>query len=167
VELHLKHAGGRENLRVAGSGHGLVVEREDHGTLEAEILGANADTLWFEFDGERQRARFYRDGRTVFVHLRGNAIRLELEDPDDESVEAEGEASPVLRAPMPGRILEVLTTEGASVSAGDPLVRLEAMKMEIDLGAPCDGVVASIPVAAGDLVDPDAELLRIEPDAGG
>jgi biotin carboxyl carrier protein len=40
------------------------------------------------------------------------------------------------------------------------------MKMEIDLPAPCAGTVASVPVAAGDLVDPDAELLRIDPADG-
>jgi acetyl/propionyl-CoA carboxylase alpha subunit len=166
VELHLKHGGAREVLRVAGAGQDLKVDRDGGGSLEARLLGANADTLWFEFGGERHRARYFRDGRTLFLHLAGKALRLELEDPDDESVQSGTEASPDVRSPMPGRILEVLTSEGATVSAGDALIRMEAMKMEIDLSAPCDGVVASIPVAAGDLVEPDAELVRIEPAQG-
>lgn len=167
MELHLKRAGGQEVLRVAGTGHVLRVEREGSGMLEAELLGANSDTLWFEFAGERHRARYFRDGRTVFLHLSGQMLRLELDDPDDASVQSGSEASPDVRSPMPGRILEVLTTEGASVSPGDPLIRMEAMKMEIDLSAPCAGVVASIPVSVGDLVEPDAELVRIVPDEEG
>ena len=167
MELHLKRAGGREVLRVAGTGHGLTVEREGSGTLDADLLGANGDTLWFEFGGERHRARYFRQGRTLFLHLAGRTLRLELDDPDDASEQSEAGASPDVRSPMPGRILEVLTSEGATVSAGDPLVRMEAMKMEIDLAAPCDGVVGSIPVSAGDLVEPDAELVRIIPDQEG
>ena len=166
MELHLKHAGGRISLRVSGTGHALVLEREGGARLEAEILDANADTLWFDHEGVRHRARFFRDGGTVFVHLAGQTLRVELEDADDESVDAAAETSPVLRAPMPGRILEVLVEEGAEVTGGTPLIRIEAMKMEIDLPAPCAGIVVSVPVAAGDLVDPDAELLRIDPADG-
>ena len=167
MELHLKRAGNREVLRVAGTGHVLTVEREGTGTLEAELLGANADTLWFALGGERHRARYFRDGRTLFLHLAGRALRLELDDPDDASTESGPDASPDVRSPMPGRILEVLTSPGARVSAGDPLIRMEAMKMEIDLSAPCDGIVDSIPVEAGELVEPDAELVRIVPDGEG
>jgi len=167
VELHLKRAAGHEVLRVAGTGHVLKVEREGSGTLEAEILGPNADTLWFAMAGERHRARYFRDGRTVFLHLAGRSLRLELDDPDDATADAGTEASPVVRSPMPGRILEVLISPDTRVSAGDPLIRMEAMKMEIDLSAPCDGVVGSIPVEAGDLVEPDAELVRIVPDEEG
>ena len=164
MELHLKHVGGREVVRVSGSGHQLLVEGER--VMEATLLRTDPDALWFDLDGMRHRARFWRDGHTVFIHLDGRTMRFELEDPDDAVVEHEGESSPVLRSPMPGRILEILVAEGATVSRGDPVVRLEAMKMEIDLAAPCDGRVASVPVGAGDLVEPDAELLRIEPDAG-
>jgi biotin carboxyl carrier protein len=93
-------------------------------------------------------------------------MSFRLEDPDEEAGSEEAEVSPVLRSPMPGKILEVLTREGASVSVGDPLVRMEAMKMEIDVVAQIDGTVGSVSVAAGDLVVPDAELLRIAADAG-
>jgi biotin carboxyl carrier protein len=166
VELHLKHTGGKTSLRVSGSGHDLLLDREGAGRLEAQIIAANADTLWFDLEGRRHRARFFRDGNVVFVHLAGQTLRVELEDADDQAVDAVGGAGPVLRAPMPGRILEVLVAEGQQVEEGTPVIRLEAMKMEIDLNAPCAGTVASVPFAAGDLVEPDAELVRIDPADG-
>ena len=54
-----------------------------------------------------------------------------------------------ITAPMPGTILEVKTTVGATVKRGDTLFILEAMKMENEIPAPQDGVIASIDVAKG------------------
>ena len=56
-------------------------------------------------------------------------------------------------APMPGTILDVKTSVGASVNAGDVLVVLEAMKMENDIVAPQAGTIASVNVSKGDSVD--------------
>ena len=52
-------------------------------------------------------------------------------------------------APMPGTILDVKVSTGASVKKGDVICVLEAMKMENDIPAPCDGVVASVNVQKG------------------
>ena len=56
-------------------------------------------------------------------------------------------------APMPGNILDIKVSNGASVKAGEVLVILEAMKMENDIVAPQDGTVASINVNKGDTVE--------------
>ena len=58
-----------------------------------------------------------------------------------------------LESPMPGKILGVKSAAGSSVKKGDVLLILEAMKMENDIVAPEDGVVASINVAVGDAVE--------------
>ncbi len=166
MELHLKHRHGSEVLRVSGAGEVLSVRRGSDREIETELVSAGDDGLVLDADGGRHRVRFYREGPTLFLHLRGRVMSFRLEDPDEEAGPEEAEVSPVLRSPMPGKILEVLTSEGASVSVGDPLVRMEAMKMEIDVVAQIDGTVASVSVAAGDLVVPDAELLRIAADAG-
>ncbi|MSP82915.1 MAG: ATP-grasp domain-containing protein [Alphaproteobacteria bacterium] len=63
-----------------------------------------------------------------------------------------------VRAPMPGRILKVLAAAGVSVVRGQPLVVLEAMKMEHSVLAPMDGVVERVPLV-GDLVEEGAELV--------
>ena len=59
---------------------------------------------------------------------------------------------------MPGKILAVKKKAGDAVKAGDPILVLEAMKMENDIVAPQDGTVATINVAVGDSVESGAVL---------
>jgi acetyl/propionyl-CoA carboxylase alpha subunit len=66
-----------------------------------------------------------------------------------------------LRAPMPGSILAVLVSQGQQVAAGEPLLKLEAMKMEHTIRAPAAGLVTEIFYAPGDTVAADAQLLRL------
>ncbi len=64
-------------------------------------------------------------------------------------------------APMPGTILDVKVSQGASVSKGDVIMVLEAMKMENDIVAPCDGSVTSIVVKKGDSVQSGDTLATV------
>ena len=75
---------------------------------------------------------------------------------------ASGAAGAVsVKAPMPGNIMKVNCKVGASVKKGDVLIVLEAMKMENDICAPQDGVVASVEVAQGASVETDALLVTL------
>jgi acetyl-CoA/propionyl-CoA carboxylase, biotin carboxylase, biotin carboxyl carrier protein len=71
-------------------------------------------------------------------------------------------ADGAVRAPMPGQVLVVHAQAGDRVAAGDPLVVLESMKMELVLTAPVDGEVAELTVAVGDRVAVDQPLARVE-----
>ena len=64
--------------------------------------------------------------------------------------------------PMPGRVVKVLVAEGAQVKTGDPLLIIEAMKMESQVPAPMDGRVTAILVAEGDNVKIDETVLQLE-----
>ena len=66
-----------------------------------------------------------------------------------------------VNAPMPGNILKVNVSVGQSVKAGQVLVVLEAMKMENEIMAPCDGVVSAVPVAKGATVNTGDLLVAI------
>lgn len=66
-----------------------------------------------------------------------------------------------ITAPIPGLVLAVLVKEGQQVSAGDPLVKMEAMKMETVVSATSDGTVESITVSAGDSVMQGQPLMTI------
>ena len=75
---------------------------------------------------------------------------------------ASGAAGAVsVKAPMPGNIMKVNCKVGASVKKGEVLMVLEAMKMENDICAPQDGVVASVEVAQGASVETDALLVTL------
>ncbi len=63
------------------------------------------------------------------------------------------EGSVKISAPMPGTILRIAANVGDKVTAGQPIVVLEAMKMENDIVAPSDGVVSSINVTSGQSVN--------------
>ncbi len=64
--------------------------------------------------------------------------------------------------PMPGRVVKVLVTSGSQVVAGDPVLVIEAMKMENRVTAPIDGTIKTIHVKEGDQVNSDETLIQIE-----
>jgi acetyl-CoA/propionyl-CoA carboxylase biotin carboxyl carrier protein len=67
---------------------------------------------------------------------------------------------------MPGHVLLVPAAVGDAVRAGDPIVVIESMKMELTLAAPTHGTLAELAVAPGDAVVLDEPLARVEPDPG-
>jgi biotin carboxyl carrier protein len=67
-----------------------------------------------------------------------------------------------VKAPIPGLITRILVEQGASVKAGQPLIVLEAMKMENEIRAPFDGVVSSIPVGTGQTVVRNQVLAEVQ-----
>ncbi|MFG1710124.1 acetyl/propionyl/methylcrotonyl-CoA carboxylase subunit alpha [Nonomuraea sp. M3C6] len=113
------------------------------GRTERYLCARRGDTLWLGKGGEAWA--FTR-------HLIG--------DPGDRpgaAVAGDG----VVRSPMPGTVLVVKAQPGDRVSEGQPLVIVEAMKMEHTVTAPRDGVVSELPVQAGQPVDMDAVLAVI------
>ena len=66
-----------------------------------------------------------------------------------------------MTAPMPGKVLSVLVAEDQAVGRGQPLMVLEAMKMEHTIIAPADGVVERVSYAEGEQVSEGAELLVV------
>jgi biotin carboxyl carrier protein len=67
-----------------------------------------------------------------------------------------------VKAPMPGKILEVLVKVGDAVKEDDEVIMLEAMKMENPIYAPADGTVKEIKVKANDSVDTEQVMMVIE-----
>ncbi len=96
-----------------------------------------------------------------WLHHDGAVSVFEVVEPGaSSSNNNEGE----LTAPMPGKVLEVLVPEGAKVTEGQPLMVLEAMKMEHRILADFQGTVSAIHYAAGDQVDAGSVLLDLEPE---
>lgn len=85
--------------------------------------------------------------------------------PEPEAAPAAATPAPagahVQGAPMPGTILDIHLNVGDPVKANQPVMVLEAMKMESEIVAEVDGVIASIGVSKGDMVNPGDELFSI------
>ncbi len=83
-----------------------------------------------------------------------------MDDTAHRAAAAHGESE--LTAPMPGTVIKVLVAEGEAVTARQPLLVLEAMKMETPVTAPYDAVVRKVNVAEGDRVAGGAVLVELE-----
>ena len=107
-----------------------------------------------------------RDGDAVHVDAEGQSVELALAAPP--TVEwavahaAAGEpGASVLTAPMPGRVIAIRAAEGRSVRAGEPVVIIEAMKMEHAVAAPIDGTVERVAVREGQQVERGAVVAEV------
>ena len=74
-----------------------------------------------------------------------------------------GLAAPEITAPMPGKVLKLMVQDGDAVEAGQPLVVIEAMKMETTLSAESAAIVKRVRVAVGEMVDHGAVLIDLSP----
>jgi propionyl-CoA carboxylase alpha chain len=118
-----------------------------------------ADRVELDVDGVRQTFEIGRDGSRRFVH--GPDGQATFEVLPRLPLPGRGAAAGSLVAPMPGAVLRVAVTAGATVAAGQVLVVIEAMKMEHQVVAPGDGDVAEVMVAPGDQVEAGQVLLRL------
>ncbi|HJY67438.1 MAG TPA: biotin/lipoyl-containing protein, partial [Streptosporangiaceae bacterium] len=122
---------------------------------------AGPDRVDLEIDGIRRAYRVHRVGAGTYVDASDGSSAL-TEVPrfgDPEKLAAAGS----LLAPMPGLVRRVLVEVGAVVTAGQPLLVLEAMKMEQTVTAPAAGVVAELRAKAGEQVAAAQVLAVVEP----
>jgi acetyl/propionyl-CoA carboxylase alpha subunit len=108
------------------------------------------------------------DGR-VKIHIGGDVFQFEfLDDLTARAQQAAGgkgkKKSSDVKAAIPGRVLKLLVKPGDVVTALQPLLVLEAMKMENDVRAPRDGTIRSVEVTAGQAVGAGDLLVRFVPE---
>jgi acetyl-CoA/propionyl-CoA carboxylase biotin carboxyl carrier protein len=121
----------------------------------------DGDVMFVELSGRQRRYSVVEDGDTIWVGHQGAAWALRHQERLQASRHVDAGGGPVV-SPLPGTVIAVETTDGASVSVGQVLLVIEAMKMEHQVVAPADGVVASLAVRAGDLVEMGQVLLVVE-----
>ena len=106
--------------------------------------------------------------KTYSVKVNNNTYDVVLNDALDQQIVALGfeigasKKVNDIKAPMPGLILEINVTEAQEVKEDDPLLILEAMKMENVINSPRDGVIKSIKVSQGNTVEKNALLIEFE-----
>jgi 3-methylcrotonyl-CoA carboxylase alpha subunit len=114
-------------------------------------------------DGVRRQIAVLDHGAETAVFLDGESWRLIEIDPLAARA-GEDPTAGRLTAPMPGRVTQLMVEAGASVRRGQPLIVIEAMKMEHTVTAPADGIVEAVRFAPGDLVEEGAELVALTPE---
>jgi acetyl/propionyl-CoA carboxylase alpha subunit len=110
--------------------------------------------------GREARSALLTEDGEIVVFEHGAAFTFTTTPPRADAAHG-GAADGQVRAPMPGRVIAVQVEAGAKVARGQPLVVLEAMKMEHVLTAPLDGRVEALAVKAGDQVIEGATLVSL------
>jgi biotin carboxyl carrier protein len=102
-----------------------------------------------------------RRGHETWVFINGSVWVIDAKAEPSGRTRRHDDAA--LAAPMPATVVAINATPGQRVSAGDVLVVLEAMKMELVVTAPYDGRVTAVSCRVGELVQPGIALLELEP----
>ena len=167
----LGHAGARplafahlgQTWTALAHGHGgryrIELADEVHEVEDARLTG---DLLGLRIHGQARRFRILRHGTGLTLHDGEQRTAVETVPAYRRTDMAEASGSGKIVAPMPGRVVLVKARPGDAVVAGQELLVMEAMKMELAVKASRDGVVADVRAAAGDFVEADTVLVALE-----
>jgi biotin carboxyl carrier protein len=168
VKLIVEHQGRAEEVIVdRRDGGWLVRVGETDYRVDAATVAGTARSL--RVDGGQYEVDVAHLGQGRYEVSRGGWVEeLTVQDPlsflasraHDQAAE---HVSQTVTAYMPGRVAAVLVEEGASVTAGDGVLVLEAMKMENEIQVERDGVVGRILVGLGEAVEGGDPLFELEP----
>ncbi|MEQ8773706.1 MAG: biotin/lipoyl-containing protein [Erythrobacter sp.] len=130
-------------------------------------LAVNGEVKTFRY-GPTPEGRYFEHGfrevpdpNAQFISIRGHLLRIAL--PRHDGTGQASAADGAIIAPMPGKVIALDVAEGDTVTAGQRLMVLEAMKMEHALTAPFDGTVTALEASMGGQVQVEAVLCVVEP----
>lgn len=138
-----------------------VVREETH---LVNVLRPSPEAFHLLIDGESWEAGCTPVGADGYlVDVVGTTMAVGVVDPRRKALRlGTGAAGGLVATQMPGRVVRVMVAVGDAVAKGQPLVVVEAMKMENELKSPLDGVVGELYVTAGQAVDSGAKLVRVD-----
>ncbi|HUI88251.1 MAG TPA: biotin/lipoyl-containing protein [Anaerolineales bacterium] len=131
-------------------------------TVDVEIVGAANGKFDLRIDHKQVTAYVSSDGAKRWVTVHGQTFVLTKSSNTKQRSSAGDEHMSELAAPMPGQVRSVNAKEGDSVSKGQTLLVLEAMKMEIRIQAPFDGVLKELLVKVGQTVEREQILVKLD-----
>ena len=106
--------------------------------------------------------------KTFIIRINNNNYNVQLKDQYDELLQSLGmdslhnQKESEIKAPMPGRVLDIMLSVGSAVVKGDGVLVLEAMKMENVIKSPTDGVIKKIAVVKDQAVEKNEVLVELE-----
>ena len=158
--LDLDHQGERWLMDVLPEADGLRIDLPEQ-NLHARLTALGEHHFSLALNGTHEHLHvFAGDANRLDVCLRGRRWQL-ARHARFEALSASGAGDGRILAPMPGKVLEVRVQAGDTVTEGQTLAVMEAMKMELAIKAPLDGQIDQVAVAADDVVEADSLLIDI------
>jgi acetyl-CoA/propionyl-CoA carboxylase biotin carboxyl carrier protein len=148
---------------LASAGAEVAVGDGEPVAARAEFSRGQDTDLVLTYGGRTVRFAYAADGPVTWLGRDGAAWAIGEAPPPALRGARAGSADGTIRSPMPGTILTVHVAAGDQVSTGQPVLVVEAMKMEHTVTAPVDGVVSELTAKAGQQVRMDETLVVIEP----
>lgn len=158
-EIHTLELKEWEKAEEDAPGQLQVLINDEERTLRYRVLGP--DRLRILWNGRTMEVRLARDGHTTLVSVDGCSLAVQRQARRRGGAAAE--LPPVVTPPTPAVVVQLLVEVSQTVTKGQGVVVVSAMKLETTLKAPHDGTVASVNVAEGDQVMPGDELVVITP----
>lgn len=146
--------------RIILDGQEITVETTD----AVRLIGVEGDDAELLVDGRRMLVPFLRQGDQIQFFWQGEQYTVELSQNPKRRRRAADHST---AAPMPGTVLKIFVEAGDVVAKGDPLLILEAMKMEHQIAAPHAGTVTALHCTEGELVQAGFDLISVEPGGDG
>lgn len=119
----------------------------DNKTYQCEVTHRDQNRIVVKVNGVEYRFSI----ESIFSYLRHNILNKKYQEDSDNNI----------KSPMPGKIVDVFVSEGDLVNEGEPILNLEAMKMQNEINAPCNGMVQKILIKSGQTVMQDELLVEI------
>jgi biotin carboxyl carrier protein len=141
--------------------------RVDGTVHRVRIIWRNRNECELTMNGRTRIAYVAQDEKRLFVHLDGKNWTLIGVDEFGNTGSELGSTDRAVLAPMPGVVVEVYVKPGQRVSVGDALLLIESMKLQSEIRANVDGVVAHISVAPGASFERHAVLVEIADEGTG
>lgn len=128
-----------------------------------EILSQSDNSAKININGITQTVYFAAYKDDIFVSVDGRSYKFDKVDPEAEFSSNSVDLNRAeIMPPMPGSIIEIVAKKGDKVKEGDPLIIVEAMKMETTLYSPIDGKVTDVRVEEKEQISGDEALMIIE-----
>lgn len=128
-----------------------------------DLVRPTPDAFQMLIDGEGWEAGAVRTSDGWLVDVMGFATAVEVVDPRRKALRlGTAAAGGSITTKMPGRVVRLLVAPGSPVKKGEPVLVVEAMKMENELKSPIDGILVELFVTEGQTVETGAKLARIE-----
>jgi biotin carboxyl carrier protein len=150
-------------IEVKAEGDGFLVRWGDEAPVYVDVRAPANHVLSVLCGGFSYEVGVKREDHTWSVDIYGSTHEVDVQDPRRKALcLAGGVEQGLLKTAMPGRVVRILVAEGQSVSKGDSIIVVEAMKMENEMKAPTEGVIAGIYVSEGQAVEAGTALILVE-----